>query len=290
MRNIDASVARGDGNAGSTAVRDYTAWCHSRGVAALRPIDLQRSSYELICSEVWHCLRFVDWLIYTKGVSPATAKAYLGTVNMWHFRRCFVKLAGGASLAIVAEMAKGAARLIERPPRPPRYGLPTQVLAMGMDRVIGPRGLCGPTGQNLRAGLTTCFATLSRGCELFLRAGSPFTASRDPQRADLQRSGAGFTCAVHEAKRCSLTGIAPGKRTRVFVPRGASLLDPAAELEAMLALDPGAPPSAPLFRDASTGQAITVQQVRDLVKAIAHCAGLDPANYGAHSLRRVAPR
>ena len=40
----------------------------------------------------------------------------------------------------------------------------------------------------------------------------------------------------------------------------------------------------PLFCH-SDGSAITVSQVRDMVKAVMHAAGRDPRRYGAHSLR-----
>ena len=72
---------------------------------------------------------------------------------------------------------------------------------------------------------------------------------------------------------------------RLHPARRLSLIDPAAELDALLTCDPRAAAGAPLFRDVSTGFPVTVQLTRDVVKAIARASGLDPANYGAHSIR-----
>ena len=285
---IDAGIARGDGNEGHTSVRRWKSWCHSHRLSPLRPLDPLTTTLSQKSSEVWVCLRFTHSLITDPlhPVSPNTSVSYLGTVNAWHARRCLVGLAAGASLAICTEMARGFARHTPLAPRPPRFGLPPQCLAYGMEAVLGPRG-ASPRTQNLRAGLAVCFSTMSRGCELFLRDGSAWQPLRDPLRGELQPSGRGYSVAVHEAKRCSLTGVAPGKRTRVYVPRGGSLLDPAAELDALLACDPASSTS-PLFRGAGDA-AVTVREIRDLVKEIARAAGLDPRNYGAHSLRRASP-
>ena len=140
MRMIDAGIARGDGNEGHTGVKRWKLFCQQRHISPLRPLDPISTPLHVKAAEVWLCLRFVYQLINhsLSPVSPATGIAYLGTANSWHKRRCFVGLAADSSLAICGEMAKGLARFIHRPPRPPRYGLPTQALAMGMDLVLGP--------------------------------------------------------------------------------------------------------------------------------------------------------
>jgi hypothetical protein len=265
-------------------VRHWKRWNLLKRQPIFRPVDPLTASLPRKCAELWVLLRFVYYLLFVVGVAPPTAMQYLGTTNAWHRRRTLVGLAADMPFDIISEMARGAARIIVRPARPPRFGMPPQSLAVGMQMVLGRRGFCSRTAQNIRAGLATTFATLSRGCEMFGRSGKPHDPHRDPLRSDLAPSGGAYSVAIHEAKRCTLTGVAPGKRTRLHVPRGGVLLDPAAELDALLAVDP-APPSAPLFRDATTGAAISVEQIRAVVKSIAHAVGLNPANFGAHSLR-----
>ena len=87
----------------------------------------------------------------------------------------------------------------------------------------------------------------------------------------------------HRQRSCSL--VDPWRL--LFAPtifNAVAIVDPAAELEAMLRADP-ARGDAPLFRDPATGQPISVAQVRSVVKAIAYACGLAPENFGAHSLR-----
>ena len=181
-------------------------------------------------------------------------------------------------------MAKGLARHIVVKQRPPRYGLPTQALARGMEAVLGPRG-ASAAAQNWRAALTCCFVTMSRGCECVGPERGRWDPTRTPLRGECKPSVSGWAFRIHEAKRCTLTGVAPGKRTTVYVPRGGAIIDPAAELDALMQLDSLATADAPLFRNIETGEPITVQQLREVVKAVAQAAGLNPANYGAHSLR-----
>jgi site-specific recombinase XerD len=77
-----------------------------------------------------------------------------------------------------------------------------------------------------------------------------------------------------------------GKQETVIVPGGGTIFDAANELYEWMGVREalGIPGSAPLFCH-SSGAMITVDELRDVVKAAMEAAGRDPARYGAHSLR-----
>jgi hypothetical protein len=78
-----------------------------------------------------------------------------------------------------------------------------------------------------------------------------------------------------------------GKWVPLYLQGGGSLVDPVKEVQRMLALDPVPEKeraTTPLFRWESNA-AFTVEDVRRIVKLLARACGLDPAHYGAHSLR-----
>ena len=89
---------------------------------------------------------------------------------------------------------------------------------------------------------------------------------------------------IREAKRTTLHGVAPVLTTPVQLYPGGKLIDPTAELQALLEIDP-ADPQAPLFRDPRYNRPLRVAVLREMVKRVAAAAGLDPAFFGAHSLR-----
>ena len=77
-----------------------------------------------------------------------------------------------------------------------------------------------------------------------------------------------------------------GKQATVIVAGGGRIFDAAHELSEWMSEREalGIPASAPLFCHAS-GAMITVDELRDVVKAAMEAAGRDPRRYGAHSLR-----
>ena len=88
---------------------------------------------------------------------------------------------------------------------------------------------------------------------------------------------------IHQAKNASdLTG-----KTPVFLVGGGSIIDPVVELQRMLELDPvpaSMEQSTPLFRK-SDGAALTRADISEIVKHLMSSVGLNPAHFGAHSLR-----
>ena len=87
-------------------------------------------------------------------------------------------------------------------------------------------------------------------------------------------------------KRTSLHGVAPVLSTPVQLYPGGKLIDPTAELEALLKIDP-AEEMAPLFRDPRSNRPLRVAVVRETVKRVAAAAGLNPEFFGT-SKRQVA--
>ena len=169
MPYINASVARGDGNEGSTAVNRYKRWSLGRGDAVLRPLDPLLTTLETKQREIVRMARFALFLVSVQGVSASSASSYISTVNAWHARRTFIGLAAGAPLSI----SKSFLLVLARSHPPPRgvfqrLGITPQHLALGMDRVLGKRGVCSALNQNLRASLSCAFAGLLRTCETSL--------------------------------------------------------------------------------------------------------------------------
>ena len=110
LKWVNASVARGDGNEGSTAVNHYKKWCVARGDRILRPLDPLLTLLEVKVREVLRMARFALFLVQHQGVSASSASGYISTINAWHERRAFVKLAAGAPMSISSALLKGWAR------------------------------------------------------------------------------------------------------------------------------------------------------------------------------------
>ena len=283
---INASVARGDGNEGSTAVNHYKKWSLGRGDTVLRPLDPLLTTLETKQREIVRIARFALFLVSVQGVSASTASSYISTVNAWHVRRAFVGFAAGAPLSISKSFLLGWAR---SPPPPrgvfQRLGITPQHLALGMDRVLGKRGACSALNQNIRASLSCAFAGLLRTCETSFQDGKPAQFQAIPSRKDLSfQSSGSASILIREAKRTTLKGVAPVVSSPIQFYPGGALIDAAAELVSLLPIDPAAP-SAPLFRDPLSGKPFKVSFIRATVKKVAAAAGLDPSFFGAHSLR-----
>mmetsp|Transcript_15110 Transcript_15110/g.45277 ORF Transcript_15110/g.45277 Transcript_15110/m.45277 type:complete len:313 (+) Transcript_15110:204-1142(+) len=182
---------------------------------------------------------------------------------------------------------KGMRREFGDTPPQQRWGVRTQQLRQAMVKCL-PRG-SSRSNQAWRAALTCAFCGLLRGGEVALPEGVAFNALKHLTRADVQfhTLDDGRRVAVlwlHQAKNPRML---TGKTTPVFLVSGGTIIDPVAELELMFQLDPVAAEEAaslPLFRTAS-GAAFTRRGVGRMVKVLMAAIGLDPARFGAHSLR-----
>ena len=286
---LDRSVARGDGNDGHPAVNHWVRWHATRGEPHQRVFDARRVAMAALVEEQWHIGEWVFWLCVRQGVLAKTADGYLSTANAWHHRRFLAKFAGGEPLVVANGVLKALAKDEVRPEPVRRFGTPPQALAVGMDRVLGPRG-CSALAQNYRAMIASCFSGLLRGCEAGLQDGVAWRAERNCTRADLGRRSSGRrTLRVRSAKRASLDGVRMGKTDTVALVAGGALVDASAELDALELTDPVAADvrgATPAFRGGD-GKPILVSALRRVVKAVMQACGRDPNKYGAHSLRRA---
>jgi len=134
------------------------------------------------------------------------------------------------------------------------------------------------------------FAGILRGREVSCGK-EGFNPTRDVTRADVSfvHDAAGkLLYAVLYTRNSKARGKNRWQKLPVYLPAGGRFIDPAASLERLFRIDPVAPEdfaTTPLFRDPSNGKAITTAQLRTFVRAWMRSIGLDPAKYGAHSLR-----
>lgn len=234
---------------------------------------------------VWIC----DSRPSGRQVSAESCKKYVSSVRAW-YRRCYRATLGlGASGSRIADVLKGYARLVDQPPKLEREGcLPAQLEA-GMQ--VALRAL--PVLERLmwRAALTFAVTVLARGVEFALDAGrgEVFEETEHMTARDVRAAWAGGRrhAAVRMRKRKNLL-VLRGKTHTVFVASsgGAGHFDAAAALFEWLDARraAGIGEGRPLFCHVS-GAALTVAEVRDMVKRVMAAAGCNPALYGAHSLR-----
>lgn len=277
---------RGDGNEGATGVRHYKRWSIARGDQVLRPYDPLLTTLTVKKRELLRLCQFAVWLCKVFGIRASTARDYISTCNAWHRRRTLVGFAADASPSIITDVLKGVART-HIPIRPTihRIGITAYHLALGMDLVLGKRGSCSPKNQNLRALSASCFAGLLRGCEGCFQDNKPERFQYLPCRRHVVRLSNGAKgLVIREAKRTSLKDVTPFSQTTVQLYPGGAFVDAVAELDTLLSVDV-CDSSSPLFRDPRSNTHIRVSELRDTVKRIAAAAGLDPAFFGAHSLR-----
>ena len=172
--------------------------------------------------------------------------------------------------------------MVDQPPRLECDGCTPEGLRRGMDVLRLPRVW--------RAALTFGMVALARGCEFALDGGrhERFQASEHMVPADVTF----FMCdgrrhaRVRMRKRKDLR-VLRGKQATVYLAGGAGgFFDAVVELELWLEerRASGIPEGCALFCHPD-GSALTVAQVRDMVKAVMQAAGFDPGRYGAHSLR-----
>ena len=137
------------------------------------------------------------------------------------------------------------------------------------------------------AALQVTLAALARGCEVALEGAEEFEESEHVTPEDVKWFWEGdVMCArIRWRKRKDLR-VLRGKQSEVILAGGGSVIDPVLALRTWMkrraAL--GLPSKGPLFCH-ENGTALTVAQVRDMVKQVAKAAGRDPSLYGAHSLR-----
>ena len=244
------------------------------------PLSAKRAAEEILQD-------FVVWLVTTcpggKQISAKSAQKYVQHVMRWHrvtFRSDFC---GGLDNAVIAAMCKAAAVLIKQPKKFRRWGVRTGDLRKAMDTCLAT------SGEDLmwRALLATGFCGLLRGCEIARQPGAALNTEVHLTRSDLEfrtaRDGRMF--AILTFRRAKVIGAV--KDTQLILGSGGTLIDPVRALWDMVHNDP-VPRSewatTPLFRRAH-GTAVTIGELRRVIKILMERIGLDPRRFGAHSLR-----
>ena len=235
----------------------------------------------------YHDKKGADSAPAVRGVTPATARSYVSTVQAWHERRHGVRLAGNLVLARLPAMLKGMEKAQGgKKPRRLRRGMRPRQLAQGLELCLGGGS---KAEANWRAALVVAFCGLMRGKELGKGDASRSDLSKELTRADVsfgRRGGKRCACLTMRPCEKGKMGV-QGKTVKVWLAGGGEFLDPVAALEELFQVDKvprGKWASTPLFREAD-GSAFTTSRVRAVVRGMVGRLGGKPMEFGAHSLR-----
>lgn len=282
---LDASMADRKGGSHSTGVRYWV--IYHVFVVGVNPIpDPRDQRFEI--RVMWEdrledmCIWVAIERPYGNQVSHVSIGKYASSVRSWYHRFYRQQLGLGSDNSRISDLLKGYARLVDQPPPREREGCTPQALAEGLAAVR--------PGQNWRAALTFGMAALARGVEFAIDGarGEAFAPSEHMTASDV----ALFACdrctnaRVKMRKRKDLR-LLRGKHSDVVLGGGGGgWFDPVAELMEWLRQRraAGIADDRPLFCHMD-GSAFDVREVRDMVKLCMQAVGLDPALFGAHSLR-----
>ena len=299
---VDAAMADKAGGSLTPAVRHWLRFCvYGRHVSPMRETNLSDPLAVKVADEAF-LMDFALWLVLSKptgrSISVNTAAKYISTVKAWHLRRFHRRIGGDLELAGLKDMLKGMRRELGVPPKKVRYGVRTQDLAKAMDTAYAP--LTPGVGDdverlnrlNKKAALATAFCGLLRAAEMALQPGETWHPELNLSRADVKfyYDEHGALYVVVMMRPCKNGKYLRGKTVPIVLAGGGTLVDPVSALWELYAGDP-VPESVehvtPLFRIRSRGTngSLTVEQVRIEVKSLMSSLGLDPARFGAHSLR-----
>ena len=265
---------------------------YGRGLSPVREVGEQSSRASKLEEETL----LMDFLIWLVAVRPSgkrilvdTAMKYIYEVQAWSARLVIGggRIGGGLDLARLRALAVAMRRQLGDAEKTPRYGVRTQDLAAAMKAKLG-----GDSADvaNWRAALTTGFCALMRGGEIGVSDDDTWDAALHLTRADLSffRDEAGVLHARIWMRPLKKSAGAR-KTVPIVLKSGGTLLDPVLELWKLVHRDPLAKgesaASRPLFRDTLTGRAFRVADVRRVIKWLMASLRLDPARFGAHSLR-----
>lgn len=263
-----------------TGVRAFKAFCNDvLNIPHDRPLDPNTTSLAEKLDEEWLCMRFVCALVTERGIAPSSAAVYFSCVQGWHAREHGIKLCAGLKLERLPQMLKGMRRVIGDEPRKVRRGFSPDTLREAMDKRLDPKN---PLHANMRAALALAFQGLLRSKE-YCGADKPELVLRRGDVRELSESRA--VVMMHPCKNMKHLG---GKTCPLVVGAGGKYIDAVSELHNLLAIDPVAPgleDATPLFRDPSTGQQLTYQQVHNCVKELMAAIGENPDEFDTHSAR-----
>ena len=291
-RYLDSSNADRRGGRHSTGVRWWLLFCvWGRGVSPI-PCPRRLTHEWAYASEVEDMLEdFAVWLAVCKPsgrtIRRESIQKYVSQTRAWYRRAYRARLGLGAEASRIADILKGYAREVPQPPSLEREGCRPADLRAGMDAVLGD----GSAGSAMwRACLTTASLGLMRGCEVAIDAGRQEVFSTEqclvPGDVAFIWDAAGVRHSRLRMRKRKDLRVLRGKHDTVLLAGGGRFLDAPAELDAWLRrrANIGLTGQQALFCHPD-GTAVTVAQLCAMVKRCMAAVGLDPARFGAHSLR-----
>ena len=291
-RYLDASNADRRGGQHTTGVRWWVLFCVWGRECSPVPCPKRLAMDWAYAAQIEDLLEdFAVWLAVTRPsgrqVSAESIKKYVSQTRAWYRRFYRARLGLGAEGSRIADILKGYSREVQQPSPLEREGCRPQDLRAGMDAVLGD----GSAGSAMwRACLTTAALGMMRGCEVALDDGrhESFTPEQCLVPADVSfvfDAAAVRHCRLRMRKRKDLR-VLRGKHDSVLLAGGGRFLDAPAELARWLSRRHaiGLTGEHPLFCHPD-GRAITVSELRTMVRRCMAAAGLDPTKFGAHSLR-----
>ena len=288
-RFLNAATADRSGGARTTGVRWWIKYCvFGRSTSPFTRCGKDATLQEMVEAEQL-LMDFCLWLATEKpsgrSISAKTIGKYVSQIRAWHLREFRTPICGDLDSKQLNDLLRGVCRLVEQPQKLRRWGVRTQDLSAAVQRFLH----CShPEDAMWAAALQSAFCGLLRGAEFALQAGESFSPEVNLSRADLKfRTGSDGVEYAIIMIRVAKGKPGAGKVTPLILGGGGTMLDAVKALKAMVAIDPVEPQqeaTTPLFRRAS-GAAITVPEVRAMVKALMGMLGLDARRFGAHSLR-----
>ena len=289
-RYLDAATSDRSGGQHTTGVRWWLVFmCWVMRLDPLPPGSWMQSwdvavSYEDLLED------YAVWLAVARPsgrqVNHESIGKYVSTVRSWYRRRNRARLGLGSEGSRIADLLRGYARLVPQPPPLERIGVTPEQLALGWSA----RG----TSQMFRAMTAVALIGLMRGIEVCVEDDGTFETEQHLVPADVSLATvparapqAARALRLRMRKRKDLR-VLRGKHDSVLLPQGGdgAHFDVVDELMEWLRQRraAGLPDSAPLFCHPDGG-GVRVSELRAEVKATMAAIGLDPALYGAHSLR-----
>ena len=284
------AAAHSDGRGGlhTTGARHYMVFMtYVLGVDPFPPAHLMRQHSFQLLYEGWieDCM---VWVFTTRPsgrpVSIVSCGKYASEARGAYRRMRSARLGLPAPETRIADMVKGCSRTHPQPPPLERWGVSPQQLVMAW-------AACS-TRRVWRACTAVAMIGIMRGCEVVLAEGESFDPLQCLLPADVSVEGRGPTrdelrARLRMRKRKDLR-VLHGKHDQVILAAAAhgAFFCVVAELEEWLVerRARGIPESCPLFCH-DDGSPITVREMCAQVKALMQSIGLDPARFGAHSLR-----
>lgn len=297
---VSAAMADRAGGSKSTAVRHWLRFTlQGRRVSPIRSTE-RDAPLAVKLAEEGLLMDFAIWLVVCKPtgrtISVDTASKYVSTVRAWHERHFGRAIAADLNLSRLKDLLKGMRREILQPPKRKRFGVRTQHLAEVLQRFHNVGSAATETQKlnslNWRAALSLGFCGLLRAAEMALQPGEAWDPELHLSRADVSFhvDGDGVRYAIVMMRPVKNGRHLRGKTVPLTL-YGGSMVDAVDALWQLVEQDPVPAErraTTALLRvrcNASFAHDMSVEHVRSEVRRLMSLLGLNPAHFGAHSLR-----